>query len=137
MMTRTLQFLAPAIIVALMALPAIAEAGPGADRAFQRLDADADGTVTTAEVVAHKTALFTEADANADGLLNAEEREAMRNAVRERMNEQRVPFDTDGDGNLSLAEFTSANALFDHADSNGDGSITRAEFDAAVPKFRN
>jgi Ca2+-binding EF-hand superfamily protein len=132
-MTRLSTLLTAACI---LVLPAMASANERADRMFQRLDADADGQVTTAEVTAHKTAMFTEADANADGLLDAAERAAMREAVRQRAAADGVPGDTDGDGNLSLAEFTSVNPLFDRADGNGDGVVTRAEFDETVGKRR-
>jgi EF hand len=117
----------------ILALPALAEAGGRGDRMFQRLDANADGQVTTAEVTAQKTEMFTTADTNADGQLDAAEREAMRERARRR-DAAGVPGDTDGDGNLSLAEFTAINPMFDRADADGDGVVTRAEFDDAMPK---
>jgi Ca2+-binding EF-hand superfamily protein len=114
----------------LFALPAVAETGNRGDQMFQRLDADADGQVTIAEVSARKTEMFQTADANADGQLDADERAAMREAVRQRIAADGVPGDADGDGNLSLAEFTGVHPLFDRADADGDGAVTRAEFDA-------
>jgi Ca2+-binding EF-hand superfamily protein len=120
----------------ILASPALAEAGARGDRMFQRLDADADGQVTLAEVTARKTEMFTTADANADGLLDAAEREAMREAVHRRMTADGLPGDTDADGNLSLAEFTGINPLFDRADADGNGIVTRAEFDEIRGKHR-
>ncbi|MGL5010593.1 MAG: EF-hand domain-containing protein [Paracoccaceae bacterium] len=118
----------------LFALPGHAQSGARAEAMFERLDADADGSITLAELTAHKTALFTAADANADGLLDEAERTAMRDAARQRAAADGVPFDTDGDGNLSLAEFTGSAPLFDRADADADDIITRAEFDAIVGK---
>jgi Ca2+-binding EF-hand superfamily protein len=114
---------------ALIALPALAHAEGRGERMFLRLDANADGQVTTDELTAAKTEMFTLADANADGLLNAEERAVMREAARQRVAADGVSGDLDADGNLSLAEFTGFNPLFDRADANSDGIITRAEFD--------
>ncbi len=111
------------------ALPAMAETGGRGARMFQLLDADADGQVTMAELTAGKTEMFAAADANADGLLNAEERALMREAARQRAAANGVPGDADGDGNISLAEFTGTNPLFDRADADGDDIVTRAEFD--------
>jgi Ca2+-binding EF-hand superfamily protein len=120
----------------LLALPAMAETGGRAEAMFLRLDADGDGIVTRTELTAHKTEMFTLADANADSLLDGAERAAMREAARQRAAAQGVPFDTDGDGNLSLAEFTGATPLFDRADADGDGTVTRAEFDEITGKRR-
>jgi Ca2+-binding EF-hand superfamily protein len=125
-----------AITTCLFALPAMAETGRRGERMFQELDADSDGQVTTAEVTAKKTEMFTTADANADGLLDEAERTAMREAARRRATADGVPGDTDGDGNLSLAEFTGVNPLFDRADADGDGIVTRAEFDEIRGRHR-
>jgi Ca2+-binding EF-hand superfamily protein len=120
----------PLLAICLIAAPALAEAGSRADRLFQTLDADGDGQITAAELIAHKTALFAKADANGDGLLDEAERAAMREAARQRAVADGIPGDTNADGNLSLAEFTGNNPIFARADTDGDGTVTRAEFDA-------
>ncbi len=118
----------------LIALPLIADAEGRGAQMFERLDANADGQVTTAEMMAHKTEMFTTADTNADGLLDTAEREAMREKVRRRAERDGVRGDTDGDGNVSLSEFTAMNPLFDRADADANGTVTRAEFDEATAK---
>ena len=134
-------FLAPALAATcLVATPVMAESGARGDRMFQRLDADADGSITVAEVTARKTAQFTEADADGKGLLDADEREAMIEQQRQRHRAARNGgplLDADGDGNLSLAEFTEKTPLLDLADTDDDGAVSRAEFDAAMGSHHN
>ena len=89
--------------------------GGGMDAAamFTTLDADKDGKVTQAEVDAHKAARVAEVDANADGLLSADELSQMQiKAMTERANTMAAAMierlDSDADGLLSAAEMAAA-----------------------------
>lgn len=78
-----------------------ARRGPGAQRGKQHggmmrgmmgrmADADKDGAISKAEFVAAQTRRFDLADANKDGTITAEERQAVRAKMRERMQEMRA-----------------------------------------------
>ncbi len=137
-------------LACLATTPALAETpgtGARADRAFERMDTDGDGVITVAEVTARKTAQFAKVDTNADGLLDATERDAMRGDDHHRARRtggmghgprgDAAPLDADGDGKLSLVEFTSVTPLLDRADADDDGAVSRAEFDAAIAARHN
>lgn len=126
----------------LIALPALAQADGRGAQMFERLDTNADGQVTTQEVTAQKTELFTRADTNADGQLDSAERAAavtaeMQHRRAERESRAMERLDTDGDGNLSLAEFTATGPMFERVDADGNGIITTEEFEAARPHRRH
>ena len=116
------------------------------ERLFERMDADQDGSITKAEVEAAAVARFTEADANGDGLLDADEMAAAgegRNAERraKRIAKHMERADTDGDGAISLEEMTASGGnrmdrMFENLDADGDGVITQAEAEAAKPMRR-
>jgi hypothetical protein len=144
-MTQRHFLLIPAICIAgFLAAPALAETSAEADPGatfFATMDGDGDGAITAAELAAAKTDIFTRADANGDGLLDADERKAAVDAEIERrraahQGRAMERLDTDGDGQLSLAEFTASAPLFDRADADGDGAVSRTEFDAARPHRR-
>lgn len=92
---------------------------------FERADADANDTLTEAEVLNHVEAKFTELDANSDGTITAEERPAhgphgpgmMLHAA-----------DANGDREVTLDEFqAAAPQIFAELDTNGDGKISRED----------
>ncbi len=77
-------------------------------------------------------------DTDGDGMLNAEERDAMANSFRQRMTER---FDTDGDGIVSIEEQFAARREFmlnsrrgqsmrDQFDADGDGTLNEEELAA-------
>jgi Ca2+-binding EF-hand superfamily protein len=118
-------------VLALFAAAAAAHAAtPGAGRTF------GDGTLPE---------FLVPYDANGDGKLSAEEREAARKDRATRREEALAKWDTDGDGKLSPAELAAArkqvcehiNAIrekrFDEADTNDDGFLSQEEFEAMVP----
>jgi Ca2+-binding EF-hand superfamily protein len=114
---------------------------------FETADANSDGALTKAEIAARRTTEFTAIDANADGFATQEEMRAHAQArMAERGGAQAGAgagagrrggggggagafgmMDQDGDGKVSLAEFTREPQWFARVDANADGSITRAE----------
>lgn len=78
-------------------------------------------------------------DANGDGRLNKQEREAMR---REAIDRKMSRMDKDGDGKISREEAGRGAmgrkllADFDAADSNRDSFVSRVELEAAVRQFQ-
>jgi Ca2+-binding EF-hand superfamily protein len=108
---------------------------------FEALDADGDGTLTVAEMLAFGASKFAQSDSNGDGVISADEygaaavaRAAARAAERyARMLEWR---DLDGDGALSPAEMTDnrGEKLFMRLDGNRDGVVTAEEFAKALER---
>ena len=83
--------------------------------------------------------LLEKFDADGDGRLNEEERQAVRAAAKERKLEH---FDTDGDGALSEAEREAMREAIqerrlEHVDRNGDGEISPRERAAAHRRHDN
>lgn len=73
-----------------------------------RPDADGDRVLTRAEATAHAEAMFTRMDANGDGRLSPEDREAGR---ERRASESFARMDTDSNGSISRAEWDQAGEL--------------------------
>lgn len=121
---------------------------------FSKLDANGDGAVTEAEMLAaqearlerksdrreERRAQFIERfDTDDDGVLSEEERSAVREQMGERRAERkgkrkgrfgkkRPRLDADGDGLISRAEYDAmGEKLFDRMDANGDGVLTKGE----------
>ena len=103
-----------------------------------RADADNNGIVTRAEVLAQIDARFAAVDANKDGKITAEERQAARATMGKRMRggpdrEGRpggrgMGVDADGDGVVTLDEQRAqALKLFTFVDRNGDGQVDQSE----------
>jgi Ca2+-binding EF-hand superfamily protein len=125
-------------------------------RAFGKLDANNDGVVTEAEMLAaqeergekrsdrreaRKAERLERFDTDGDGVLSDAEKETARAARKEARGDKkgfkrdgkgkrgkRMNPDTDGDGLISQAEFSAgAEALFLKMDANGDGVLTKGE----------
>lgn len=101
-------FLSSLGVLAVVAIAGAATAQAPAPAAHQLRDGARDRNLTRAEFVDARVARLTALDANRDGSVSVEERQAAVQARR--------------------AEF--ANARFAKLDANGDGAISRAEFDA-------
>ena len=116
---------------------AAATDAPGAARplaSFAGMDADGDGSVSSAEHAKASQTMFQMMDANQDGLVTAAEMDAARDAVggsTALSSEKKIAtIDGDGDGKLTLVEHVAgANAMFARMDANQDDRLDRAEWD--------
>lgn len=112
-------------------LPAALQA-QSADAAFARLDSDGSGGISRTEFLVLREAMFLRIDADASASLSAAEIEAARQAMpagRRPPKDSRIwAQDANGDGLLTLAEYTATTPGFDRADRNRDGSLSPAEF---------
>jgi Ca2+-binding EF-hand superfamily protein len=119
-------------LVLAAALAAGAATATTPEEAFQTLDADGNGAVSRAEFLTLRAQMFATIDADQSGTLTAEEIETAGagHARTSQMpaNGRIWERDANGDGLLTLAEFTSQTPGFERADRNGDGSLSPAEF---------
>jgi Ca2+-binding EF-hand superfamily protein len=126
-------------------LPALdaTAAGRGDSPDFATLDADGDGSLTTAELAAHGAERFTSADTDGDGVLT----EAELTASAESDNAERVAkmvermlehLDENDDGSISADELPDtterAERMISRADANDDGTVSAEEFEEARPE---
>jgi hypothetical protein len=93
------------------------------------MDADKDGTVTSAEIDAHEAARAAEIDADRSGSISAEELTAHYERMRQKhMAERLKAMDANGDGSVSLDEYQAAQTWrMARLDRNGDGQIEADE----------
>lgn len=111
---------------------------------FAAVDADGDGKLTRAEMMAHAKARFDAADTDGNGKLSAGEIKAQAAARSEEMREMRSErmasrmierMDADDDGEISFDEMpgqqSRAGMMFGQLDNDGDGAISSEEFAAA------
>lgn len=114
--------------------------GPGpvlAQTPFQQLDADGSGAISRAEFLILRQEMFTRIDADGSGTLTRAEIESARQALpkqshgaRQMRADDRIwSQDANGDGLLTLAEYTAQTRGFDFADRNRDGALSPAEFE--------
>lgn len=92
---------------------------------FTEADANADGSVTAAELAALRAAKVTAADINADGALTlAEFQTVWADLMQQKTVDAFQHVDADGDGTITPAEMDTlqTNAL-DRMDRNGDGML--------------
>lgn len=101
----------------------------GAAMMFERVDANADGTVTRAEADAFIQDQLAAYDADGNGTLSIDEFEGAWNEMtRERMVRGFQRFDRDGDGQISEDELTRpVDRVFARADRNDDDAIEASE----------
>jgi hypothetical protein len=100
--------------------------------AFARMDANDDGVLDQADRAERQRAMFARIDADNNGTISFEEFSAVREQHQGRGAERRGPgaremgraADSNGDGTVTRAEFTSAAlARFDGADADNDGTL--------------
>lgn len=105
---------------------------------MMRADADHDGVITRAEMIANAEARFAAMDADKDGKVSAAERDAARDAMQARRRGgggYGMRGDPDGDVALTRAVVVDrAGKRFDRLDTNRDGKLDAAERAAARPK---
>ncbi|MEL7000981.1 MAG: calcium sensor EFh, partial [Pseudomonadota bacterium] len=79
---------------------ALAQAGKGPERMFERIDTDADGRITAAESRAFREARFQRLDVDEDGAVTLDEMKAMKRqrASQDRMSRRFARADTNGNG---------------------------------------
>lgn len=133
-----------------------AEAEASIAARFAEIDANSDGFVTQDEMKTHHEAKRAEMKAKWEAK-KAEGEAAGKPAREGRMNRDKDPakaaewqakraeksaerwaaMDSDGDGRLSLAEFTAEHIkFFDKMDADNNGTITKAEIDAAKSNMK-
>jgi Ca2+-binding EF-hand superfamily protein len=102
--------------------------GGGGGRMFERLDANKDGKVTTAEATTLWKQKFAELDKNKDNVLSAEEIKAGKGRRLKHA-------DANHDGKVTLAEAQAkATEMFQRFDKNEDNVLTRDEMPAGRGK---
>ncbi|HPQ94592.1 MAG: hypothetical protein KDI44_02030 [Thiothrix sp.] len=127
-------------ILTLAGGPAIAGGGHGNEGYIAAYDTNGDGVVTSAEIIAVRTADFSTYDADSSSLLSLAEYQNLEDAVQtRRLAAAFTALDTDSSSTLTLAEFT-ANAstasssywsnVFALADTDSSATLTQAEFSA-------
>jgi Ca2+-binding EF-hand superfamily protein len=122
------------------------------DRLMERFDVNQDEQITLDEVQSVRTAHFEEMDVDGNGLVNSEELESFRAQMREQYQNGAIPnrrgkgqgmggclgngfgmgnqlerLDNDGDGQISISEFTANVPLFDRFDADENGIVTKEE----------
>lgn len=134
------------LAMAMTPVMAQAKGGHGARIAFEVLDADGNGSITEAEMQAHRDARFTTADTDGNGTLSRAELEAQAKAGQEERQTRRLDrmmehLDADKDGSLSKEELADAGGKrkgkgFSRMDKDGNGEISKEEYEEAGKKRR-
>ena len=92
---------------------------------IEAFDANDDGGVTQEEILMVRRTRLSEFDANNDGKLDLSEYEALwLDAMREQMVDRFQAHDDDGDGSVTIEEFSEDYAnIVERRDRNGDGVL--------------
>ncbi|WP_162916361.1 EF-hand domain-containing protein [Cohaesibacter haloalkalitolerans] len=103
--------------------------GPRGFLDLKALDTDKDGTLTKEELTAGLGKKITDNDTNSDNAVSLEEFKTEWMAMtKDRMVRAFQRFDRDGDGKVTLEEFSApATAQFDRLDANNDGKIDNTD----------
>ncbi len=126
-------YIAGGAIVVLAGLAGLATAAepylPRVQKAFDRIDANHDGKLTSAEFLPLAQKRFLRDDGNGDGAVStAEIDQALKSAMERRRNRILATMDADKDGTISKTELDKfAEALVKGADTDADGGVTLAE----------
>jgi Ca2+-binding EF-hand superfamily protein len=111
-----------------LAFPAMAQT----EQVMGLLDSNGDGTVTHDEFLALRATLFQRVDTDANGALTEAEVTAAAEQRQRRRSTELWSLDADNDGQLTLTEFNARTPGFDRADQNGDGVLSGAEIDRII-----
>src|SRR4030095_7158594 len=118
---------------------ALADRGPGM---FERSDANGDGFVTKEEFAAARNSMFTKLDANGDGVIDQSELDKAREAWHQRWlnkhanNQDNNSAQPQAEGQAQAdAKPKEHRGFMQRMDTDGDGKITLAEFTAAGEQF--
>ena len=110
-----------------------------ADRMFDRLDANHDGKIDTADRAVRQKARFDRIDANHDGQVSYAEFTAMqgqrdqkRAGARGEHGQRGQHFGRHGGHRFAMGGFARRGGMVRLADADKDGTITKAEFQAAA-----
>ena len=128
-------------IVSAMSVTAFA-GSPMLSPMLEKADTNQDGLIQLSEFTAMADQKFSKMDADGNGLVTKEERQAAKQQKREdRALKQFAKADADGNGSISETEFMAARAArADHMkqkrDVNGDGQVDQEDRDARKAKFK-
>jgi Ca2+-binding EF-hand superfamily protein len=124
------------LLFAALSAPAFA-ASPSAAMLgrMEGADANRDGIITKAELIAFRASNFVRLDRDGNGMLTRSDIPAFMARVNSGLdfNSLMQQFDANRDKKVSREEFVRGpTVLFDAADANGDGILTTAERKAAI-----
>jgi Ca2+-binding EF-hand superfamily protein len=124
------------LLLAALSAPAFA-ASPSAAMLgrMEGADANRDGIITKAELIAFRASNFVRLDRDGNGMLTRSDIPAFMARVNSGLdfNSLMQQFDANRDKKVSREEFVRGpTVLFDAADANGDGILTTAERKAAI-----
>jgi Ca2+-binding EF-hand superfamily protein len=132
-----IRYLVPAAAVLVTAAVAGDAAAQRSERVFEVLDADDDGFVDRAELRQARGQRFGRMDRDGDGVVSAEEIEALRARARRLIEARLNAADADDDGAITRAEFDALEyRLIAKGDRDGDGRVSADEFRAFVQDRR-
>ncbi len=129
--------------LALCALPA-AFAGDDADKYFKKMDTNKDGKISRMEHAKGAQQMFTECDANHDGMVTAPEMDASMTAHGEKPGkhdktsaEKIQMIDQNGDGQLTATEHEAGTEkMFSMMDKNSDDFLSKQECDESHKEMK-
>jgi hypothetical protein len=121
------------VLVAVLMLPALALAQDRPGGLFEHADPNQDGMITREEFNAARAEQFTKLDRNADGYIDATDREgeAAGQERRRRHGGHTARLDADSDGKVSREEFVNGPThFFDRADTDKSNVLDAKELEA-------